>query len=159
MPIFDLVGNAFFHGAPQRRQHAFAIVRVNLALVALECSVERAGRKTVDLLEVVRPSAPVCDDSIPLPRAHQGGIEREPQTLLAASGVVLGARALDGEGHLRGYHAGKLQLVAARRPGCSVVQPELADDAAEADERDARHRRDAFVRHRRKKRIRATACP
>ena len=83
--VLDLVRNTVRERPLNRREDPFAVLRMNLAFVALERMVESAWGQAVDALDVVGP-VDRARALVPVPRADVRGVERKPQAFLAFLG-------------------------------------------------------------------------
>ncbi len=141
--VLDVVWNALSHGPLHRCQDASAVLRVNLAFVAAEGSVEGARTQSMKLFEIVGPLNGLRRH-IPIPGSHRRGLQRKAEACLAAARLLLSPGPLHGEGDLRCDDAGELELFDTEGSRHLVIEHELADHPTEADERDERHRRNVL---------------
>ena len=88
---------------------------------------------------------------IHFPGAGGGGFEREPQPLVAEPQPRFSLGPCQRERDLRGNHLGELALVLIEHARRVVIEHELPDHAARADERDEGEGADALVGERRLK--------
>ncbi len=149
--VLDVVRRAVVDGAAQRGHDPLAIVGVDVALVARERAVEGAGRDAVQPLEIVGPLHRL-PRQVPVPGAQRRGVEDVAQVGFAAPRQRFGAGPLDGEGDVRGDQRRELQLLVGEGPRLVQVDHELADEPAQADQRDERHPGDPFGLDRRQER-------